>query len=330
MKTTIFKHIIPVFLLAGIVVSCETETFPEATAKVPDYSISTNSLILNATINDLDFIGLDNGFAVGNMVIETVTQGAVLKTTNGGKDWTKLVIPTLLGQLYSNYFIDANTGWIVGSLGTILYTTDAGVMFKQAVSGTTETLYGVTFFDKNNGVCVGAAGVLLTTTNAGVTWTKKTSGVTTDLRAVYMKDAATIVVCGANGVLRISKDLAKTWTAIDTKQTIRLQDMHFPVPNIGYACGQSGVVIKIDLNTNTVTRLFLPVDDQQRGIFFVNEKIGYTAGQYGELIKTTDGGATWKSQNIDPIAQNMYAIDFPTESKGYIGGVKTFLTSNTK
>jgi hypothetical protein len=330
MKTTIFKYIVPVFLLAGIVASCEIETFPEATVKEPDYSISTNSLILNTTINDLDFIGVKNGFAVGNIVTETVTQAAVLKTTNGGKDWTKLVIPTLLGQLYSNYFIDANTGWTVGNLGTILYTTDAGVTFKQAVSGTAEILYGVTFFDKNKGVCVGAKGVLLTTINGGLTWTKQNSGVTADLRAVYMKDAATIVVCGASGVLRISNDFAQTWTAIDTKQTIRFQDMHFPVQDIGYACGQSGIVIKIDLRNNTVTQLFLPVNDQQRGIYFVNEKIGYSAGQYGELIKTIDGGATWKLQNIDPIAHNMYAVDFPTASKGYVAGVKTFLTSNAK
>jgi photosystem II stability/assembly factor-like uncharacterized protein len=333
MKTIILKNILPALVLAVFTVSCEAEktTFPEAKATIPDYAISDNSLILNTTINDLDFVGLDNGFAVGTETVATIVQGSVLKTTNGGKDWEKLVTPTLLGQYYSNYFIDKNTGWIVGSLGSVLSTTDAGVTFtQQTLSGVTGILYGVTFFDKKRGACVGAAGVLFTTIDGGITWTKKVSGVTTDLRAVYMKDAATIVVTGANGVLRISKDAGTTWTAIDTKETIRFQDMHFPTANIGYAGGQEAAVIKIDLTTNTVTRLFLPVNDQIRGVFFVNEKLGYTAGQYGELIKTTDGGVTWKMENINPIAQNMYAIDFPTESKGYIGGVKTFLTSNTK
>jgi photosystem II stability/assembly factor-like uncharacterized protein len=188
----------------------------------------------------------------------------------------------------------------------------------------------VAFVDKNIGACVGAAGVLFTTKDGGITWTKKVSGVTTDLRAVYMKDASTIVVTGASGVLRISKDAGTTWTAIDTKETIRFQDMHFPTPNIGYAGGQTGTVIKIDLTTNTTKRLYLPVDDQVRGVFFINEQLGYTAGQYGELLKTTDGGTTWTMQNINPIAQNIYAIDFPTETKGYAAGVKTFLTSNTK
>jgi photosystem II stability/assembly factor-like uncharacterized protein len=346
MKTIILRNILPGLVLAVLAVSCEAEktTFPEATAKVPDYAISDNSLILKTTINDLDFVGLDNGFAVGTEAVETVAQGSVLKTTNGGKDWEKLAIPTtLLGQFYSTYFLDAKTGWIVGGrasttsapivlgVGTVLKTTDGGLTFSQInLAGVTSILYGVAFADKNVGACVGVGGVLFTTTDGGLTWTKKVSGVTTDLRAVYMKDASTIVVTGASGVLRISKDFGTTWTAIDTKETIRFQDMHFPTPNIGYAGGQEGTVIKIDLTTNTVTPLFLPVDDQIRGVFFVNELVGYTAGQYGELIKTTDGGATWKMQNINPIAQNMYAIDFPTESKGYIGGVKTFLTSNTK
>jgi photosystem II stability/assembly factor-like uncharacterized protein len=334
MKTIILRNILPALVIAVLAVSCEAEktTFPEATSTVPDYAISDNSLILKTTINDLDFVGLDNGFAVGTETVETVAQGSVLKTTNGGKDWEKLALPTtLLGQYYSNYFIDKNTGWIVGSLGTVLSTIDGGITFKQqTLSGVTGILYGVTFFDKNKGACVGATGVLFTTTDGGLTWTKKVSGVTTDLRAVYMKDASTIVVTGASGVLRISKDFGTTWTAIDTKETIRFQDMHFPTLNIGYAGGQTGTVIKINLTTNTTQRLYLPVDDQVRGVFFVNELVGYTAGQYGELIKTTDGGVTWKSQNIDPIAQNIYAIDFPTESKGYAAGVKTLLTANTK
>ncbi len=330
MKNNILKFLFFGSLLAGVLLSCETQTFPVPKTITPDFILSDNKLILNTTINDIDFIGVDNGFAIGTIKNGMIDEGIVLKTTNAGKSWGKLQIPTLLGQFYSTYFVDTKMGCIVGDLGTILITTDAGVTFSNPVSGTAERLYGVTFLDKNKGVCVGAKGILLITIDGGITWTRVFSGVTTDLRAVYMKDASTILVCGADGVLRISKDLAKTWTVIDTKQTIRFQDMHFPVLDIGYACGQSGVVVKINLVTNTVTRLFLPVDDQQRGIYFVNEQIGYSVGQYGELIKTIDGGTSWKMQNIDPIAYNIYAVDFPTEKNGYVAGVKTFLTSNFK
>jgi photosystem II stability/assembly factor-like uncharacterized protein len=67
-----------------------------------------------------------------------------------------------------------------------------------------------------------------------------------------------------------------------------------------------------------------------RAIYFVNEQIGYTSGSYGDLLKTTNGGQNWKLQNIDPIAYNLYSIDFPTEKQGYIAGVRTLLTTNTK
>ncbi|EKT4499395.1 hypothetical protein SL054_000868 [Flavobacterium psychrophilum] len=334
MKTSVLKHkaVIGLIIFTILAISCTKESFPEPKPKVTDYAISTNSLILNSIINDIDFKGLDTGFAVGTFLNGIVQEGVILKTNNAGKDWQKLVSPALLGQFYSNYFIDNQTGWIVGDLGTILKTTNGGTTFTTQTSGTTERLYAVTFADANNGVCVGAKGIIRTTTNGGATWEVKNSGLTssTDLRAVYIYNATTIIVCGSNGVLRRSNDFGLTWGVITTQETVRLQDMHFPIANIGYICGQEGVVLKINLTDNTVTKQYLPVDEQMRAIYFVNEQIGYTSGSYGDLLKTTNGGQNWKLQNIDPIAYNLYSIDFPTEKQGYIAGVRTLLTTNTK
>jgi hypothetical protein len=49
----------------------------------------------------------------------------MLKTTNGGTNWVALSSGTIW-NLYSVYFTDANTGYAVGAVGTILKTTNGG------------------------------------------------------------------------------------------------------------------------------------------------------------------------------------------------------------
>lgn len=64
------------------------------------------------------------GWAVGQ-------NGWLLKTVNGGTTWTALFQKLALGSsgalenLYDVYFLDANTGWLVGEHG-LWYTTTGG------------------------------------------------------------------------------------------------------------------------------------------------------------------------------------------------------------
>jgi hypothetical protein len=53
------------------------------------------------------------------------TYGTILKTTDGGTNWTSQTCGTAYG-LWSVHFIDRNTGWAVGQNGTILKTTTGG------------------------------------------------------------------------------------------------------------------------------------------------------------------------------------------------------------
>ncbi|MFH1010507.1 MAG: hypothetical protein V1784_04645 [bacterium] len=45
--------------------------------------------------------------------------GTILHTTNGGEDWKSHNIPNIK-VLHSVAFVDTNTGWVVGNVGTIL------------------------------------------------------------------------------------------------------------------------------------------------------------------------------------------------------------------
>src|SRR6266404_9696217 len=58
----------------------------------------------------------------------------------------------------------AGWGFAVGESGTIVKTTDDGVVWLPLVSGTTNTLHDVYFFDLLHGVAVGDQGLILRTT----------------------------------------------------------------------------------------------------------------------------------------------------------------------
>ena len=78
----------------------------------------------------------NKGTAVGDF-------GKILRTTNGGTNWTQQSSGTPY-NLYDVCFLDANNGTAVGD-GKILRTTNGGTNWTQQTSGTTYSLYDVSF-----------------------------------------------------------------------------------------------------------------------------------------------------------------------------------------
>jgi len=79
--------------------------------------------------------------------------------------------------LYSVRFpIDAQTGYAVGAQGTIIKTTNGGVLWVSQNSGTTRDLFSVNFpIDAQTGYAVGGvyggtSRIILKTTNGGASW----------------------------------------------------------------------------------------------------------------------------------------------------------------
>lgn len=133
------------------------------------------------------FTNANDGFAVGNSIM--------FKTTNGGSNWTSKV---LSGWFMSVCFTDANTGYIVGSNGTIQKTINSGTDWTIQTSGTTNWLYKVSFSDANTGYVVGNYGTILKTNNGGTNWINLTSGTGNCLYSVYFTNANTGFAVGDN------------------------------------------------------------------------------------------------------------------------------------
>ena len=103
-------------------------------------------------------------------------------------------------------FTDANTGTVVGGLGTILRTIDGGTTWTPQTSGSGSGLTAVSFTDANNGTVVGSNGTILRTVDGGAIWTQRTSGTTESLLAVSFTDANNGTVTGSSGLILRTTD----------------------------------------------------------------------------------------------------------------------------
>jgi photosystem II stability/assembly factor-like uncharacterized protein len=115
----------------------------------------------------ITFSDSSHGWVVGSGIADTI-----LYTTNCGKTWEPQTISPET-HLYDVCFIDTNTGWAVGSAGSIIKTTDGGVTWMvQSDSG--NVLRSCTFIDANNGWIAGENGTILKTTDGGNLWIEDT------------------------------------------------------------------------------------------------------------------------------------------------------------
>ena len=156
-------------------------------------------------------------FAVG-------AYGTLLTTSDGGANWSKVALPwnTLIPKVLKDnpgvepnlnnvFFLDRNTGWIVGEFGIILKTADGGRTWTAQRAGEDlPQLYAIVFTDPATGWAVGQVGSLIHTTDGGATFSA--------IQATP-EDLFSIAIAGLNGVvvgnhtLLMTHDGGRNWLA---------------------------------------------------------------------------------------------------------------------
>jgi len=235
--------------------------------------------------------------------------------------WTKLSSGTT-NYLSSVYFVNKDTGYVVGGMGTILKTTDGGVSWNQQNSGTTLTLTQVVFMDDNNGILVGDSGIILKTTNAGQAWLRKNSGSILPLYSVSFSSLNSGVAVGAKGIILKSNDGGNIWTRLQTIPSYGdtlydLNSIRFSSTNVGYAGGgrymmspsYTSIMLKTANGGNSWTKIFENSNTDPNNIFSIfpvndNRLWGFGLQQSNDynpkFILTNDGGNTWTIPGCSP------------------------------
>ena len=221
----------------------------------------------------LNFVSPTEGWVVGDRAV-------YLHTTDGGETWTLGKIVSTAGLspdeallvqepvLYDVEFIGRDTGWIVGEIGNIFYTSDAGRTWtpqQESLVGQDffdildlPTFFGVHFSDPSNGIVAGLEGRVARTSDGGKSW------------AWEKFDLELPIVDPLFGTFQFPDTTA--WSVGAAGEVVRQI-----TPGVPWQRASLGMEVRTWL----------------RKIHFIDKENGWIVGGFGTILHTTDGGETW-------------------------------------
>jgi photosystem II stability/assembly factor-like uncharacterized protein len=127
-------------------------------------------------IEEVFFLNKRLGWAIANDYFFYGT--TILKTTNGGVNWSSSRYPDTTFVLYTINFLDSLNGYLAGYRGVMLKTTDAGNSWeRKQIDSNMVSLFPiekVTFYNSQFGIACGGiidiSGVIWISSNFGTTW----------------------------------------------------------------------------------------------------------------------------------------------------------------
>jgi photosystem II stability/assembly factor-like uncharacterized protein len=223
----------------------------------------------------------------------------ILKTTNGGANWTEQFDPSY--SIYGLFFLDANNGWAVGGIFDSYNELFIRIIYHTSNGGNTWTtqLYesgyyydpigpfnDIYFTDSNHGWAVGYDGAIFSTTNGGVNWNEQSSGTNNELFGVAFTNLNNGWAVGENGAILSTTNGGNSWVGEEIGTTDDLNSICFSDANNGWIAG------------------------------------GYYYPMHGTIFHTNDGGNIWNLQNTGTgdLEYILYDIWFVNNSQGWAAG----------
>ncbi len=199
-------------------------------------------------------------------------------------------------------FGTTKVGYICGSMGTLLKTTDSGNTWVRIQSNIQPSLNCIQALDDKN--VYTARNELYHTKDGGTTWeTAGLENVGSGIFDLHFVNSSTGFIA-KNGVMK-STDSGKTWTlkfdpgADMDYYALNYNQLQFLNANVGYCAGGKtydgstiGNMVKTTDGGETWTSLKMTMS-QITAFHFLDANTGFVFNFNQELWKTTDGGSTW-------------------------------------
>jgi photosystem II stability/assembly factor-like uncharacterized protein len=272
-------------------------------------------------LTDVFFLDDLYGFTVG-------TNGAILKTTDGGDNWVNISIESS-EWLTGVFFLNKDKGFIVGTNGILISTVNGGTNWNSQYLPYYANFHGVIFTDTLNGWITGGTtsgnSVILKTTDGGNSWLPEINGFNMELLGLGFKSNDTGYFVGRGGVLLKTEDSGYSWVLNSISYNV-LECITF-AGNDMWVTGDHNTLLK-STNDGQTWHIFIPVSpDHLFKAKFIDNNYGIIVGGYGSgfcsessiIMETQDGGTTWKlTQN--PEWSKLYSISVPSKSRAYAVG----------
>jgi photosystem II stability/assembly factor-like uncharacterized protein len=194
------------------------------------------------------------------------------KMTTGTGIWTELNPGVPRVDYLGIHFVNPDTGWACGDLGTVIKSVDGGQHWTVEQTNTTTPILKVKSYNGQVVIASGFNGLIIRSTDGGETWTQETSGVTGDMWGLQMINDTLGWSCGTGNSLVKTTNGGITWQRV-------------------YTPGYTSDYWWVD---------FMPAPSG-------NENYGFIAAN-GKVLRTTDGGSSWDIIQAGD-NQALYSVD---------------------
>jgi photosystem II stability/assembly factor-like uncharacterized protein len=257
-------------------------------------------------------------------------------------EWMKQNSNTL-AWLHDIYFINEKKGWITGSDGTFLETTDGGKSWRQANKFTSDTIRQVYFFDEEKGWLLCERSIynrgsslpsyVLQTVDGGVNWEKMEFAKTGHERIakIIFNEKGAALAFGEGGVFFALDEDKKSWQKTPFFIKYLLLDGVYTDNSNGAIVGAGGSIIFTEDGGASWNKanIFGDKSAKLNSVFFINRKTGWSVGANGKIFQTLSGGKTWREQTSRTTV-NLNDIFFTDTAQGWaVGDEGTILHTKT-
>jgi photosystem II stability/assembly factor-like uncharacterized protein len=263
--------------------------------------------------------------AVGSLVLAPGESGKLARSTDGGRHWTSVQVPTS-EDLRDAWFVDGNVGFVLDAGGQVQRTTDGGDGWSEVPTGTSARPNALYAADQSVVLLFGPTGVRRATSSVDphfdLVQSKAASGATlTD----YDRTAGSALFAYGRKALIVSNNLGASWRAVSAPtKDARYRSVDFLTGRTGYALLESGRLFRTGnggkswterLGTGTTRGYDLAFGDARNGYLAVDRFA--RSGPFGWVLRTSDGGATWRPQLIGPEPLDARGLVSPDAASGF-------------
>jgi photosystem II stability/assembly factor-like uncharacterized protein len=236
--------------------------------------------------------------SLGTTVWVAGDSGKAYRSTTFGETWQHFTLASPNTRFTDLQFLDNQIGFLVGSNGTILKTTDGGATWDSKTPASVENFNAVSFRDSQVGFIVGKNGKVQRTTDGGETWTEL-SNRTWEGKEIFSVSAKgnLVYLTGEDGLAFKSIDGGNTWIALNFKTDSRsnVTGVFIQSPDTVFFIGGGGFIRRTTNQDASyiwgVHELYAPLSR----IFIYNHQKGWAVSDKNNaVLRTTNGGLTWQ------------------------------------
>jgi photosystem II stability/assembly factor-like uncharacterized protein len=266
------------------------------------------------------------------------TRGALALTSDAGRTWTTLAVPTS-SDLIDSVFATPGTGYALDARGGLFKTSNAGTTWQTLDTGTTVAPQALAAPAPDVVVLVGPRGIRRGKGSGQPQAVGGRAVSKATLRWVNTRPRL-LVASGPGGkAVFLSRDSGSTWTAVKLPKKVRVgaSGADFVTSKLGFVVdsrtrlwktangGKSWIQL---LGTGTGDLFSVSMADARQGFIAVNAFGRNGPGSPAFVMRTSDGGRTWRPQAIARGRTTSVLATGPKQGYAVVDNTELFLTGS--